>query len=89
VAVEPGFELHALDRVGERASARGVLVRHRCAVLRADARGLVAGEDERLRALDPAAADRVLVDVEDGLAALAEPAAVVGELRADLVGPGG
>ena len=51
----------------------------------ADVGRLVGGEDHRLGGLDPAGADCGAVVVEGDVAALGEPAAVVGELHAHLV----
>ena len=61
---------------------------HGGAGLVADVGRLVGGEDHRLGGLDPAGADRGAVVVQRDVAALGEPAAVVGELHAHLVRAG-
>ena len=63
-----------------------IVVGDRRAELVAEIEALVAGERHRRGPLDAAFADRYAVDVQGDVSALAEPAAVVGELHAHLMG---
>ena len=78
-------ELDPVDPAGEGAAGCGVFVADWGPVVGADVEGFVEREDHRDGGLDSPAADPAAVDVEIGRAALAEPAAVVAELQADLV----
>jgi hypothetical protein len=65
-----------------------VVLRHHRAALHADVAGVVGGEDHRRGSGHPALADPVAVQEQRDVAALAEPAAVIGELHPHLMLPG-
>ena len=62
---------------------------HRGAGFIADVGGFVSGEDHRLGVFDSACSDEIAVVVQRDVAALGEPATVVGEFHPDLVATGG
>ena len=82
-------ELHALDLAVEVVANRTVVRRYRGTRILTDIEAVVGGEDHRQRCLDVPLADLLAVGVKGHLAALAEAAAGVGELHADLVLPRG
>ena len=69
----------------KRAGLGAVVVADRGGAVAADVGGLVGREQHRHGRVDPALTDLGAVDVEGDGAALAQPAAVVGELDAHLV----
>src|SRR6478736_1036472 len=81
-------DLDPLDGPGEAAALRGVVVTDRRGRVRADVARLIGREDHRDGGLDAALAGLRAVEVEGDGAALAEAAAVVGELHAHLMGAG-
>src|SRR4051794_30004961 len=82
-------DLDPFDCAGETAGFDGVVGGGGGAPLVADVGGLVGGEDHGLGGFDATGADEGAVVVDGDVAALGEPAAVVGELDSDLVGAGG
>ncbi len=78
-------ELHALDLAVEVVAHRAVVRRNRRARILTDIRAVIGGEDRRQRRLDVPLAYLLAVGVKRHLATLAETAASIGELHADLV----
>ena len=89
VGVVAADDLDPPDVAGEGVVDRGVVVGHRGAGVAADVVGLVEVERGDVGPLDATGRHLGAVDVEGGGGALADAAAVVGELDADLVLAGG
>src|SRR4029453_7726262 len=79
------IDLHPVDLAGEPAAVHGVVGGNGGAGFVADIRCLVGGEDHRLGGSDAAGPDSCAVVVQGNVAALGQPAAVVGELHPHLV----
>src|SRR5262245_17651184 len=78
-------DLHPVDLAAELVAARTVVRRHGLTNVTAHFRGLVHGEEERMRAPDLPFANRLAVDEQHDSRALADAAPVVRELHAYLV----
>jgi hypothetical protein len=87
VGVGSEIDLHPVDLAVEFTGHQVVVRTDHRARLVADVGGFVGREDQGLGPPDPTGADLVTVAVEGDVAALAEPSAVVGELRTNLMGP--
>jgi hypothetical protein len=86
VAVVAEVDADPVDLAGKGvACADWVVAGHGSAGVLADVGGLVERVGERVRVLDATGADRLPVDVEADVGALAKAAAVVGDLEADLM----
>src|ERR1700759_99661 len=88
VCVPIEIDLDPVDGAGEDAAFAVVVVADRGCAVTSDVGGLVGGEDERPGGGDAALSVLVAIEVERHGAALARPAAVVGELHAHLVRSG-
>src|SRR5262245_35361671 len=78
-------DLHPLDRAIEGVAARPIVRGDRGGTVLADIAAIIGGEDHRLGHGYRPVADLLAVDKERRVAALAEPAARIGELHADLM----
>src|SRR4051794_1355548 len=81
-------DLDPVDPSGELVVPGAVVLGDGCSGVAADVEGLVHGEEELVGALDAAPPDGLAVDVEGDGAALADAAAVVGELHPRLMTAG-
>jgi hypothetical protein len=85
VAVGAEIDPDPVDLSGEGVVAGRIVVADGRAGVAADVGGFIQGVDVGVGSFHPSAGDLVAVHIEGGGAALAEPAAVVGELHAQLM----